>query len=211
MLPHPLRLYCATTNPGKLREFRLTLEPAGVELRIVPGIEKLPAPRETGLSFEENALLKALYYSKHSPGPVFSDDSGLEVDALGGEPGVFSARYAGPDASDRDNNRLLLERMQGIADRTARFVCVIALADAGRLLGTFHGAVEGRLLDAPAGENGFGYDPLFHYPPFGCTFGEAPLARKLEVSHRSQALRAMLAYLEYGSSTENSRSSSSRR
>jgi XTP/dITP diphosphohydrolase len=126
---------------------------------------------------------------------LFADDSGLEVDALAGAPGVYSARFAGPHATDAANNQLLLSRMQGITNRTARFVCAIALATGGRLVQTFRGEVEGRLLDAPRGDTGFGYDPLFFYPPFGCTFGEAPLDRKMEVSHRAEALRRMKAYL----------------
>jgi len=117
------------------------------------------------------------------------------VDALGGAPGVWSARYAGPDASDDANNRLLLARMRGVANRTARFVCVIALADRGELLGTFRGEVEGTLAEEPRGAGGFGYDPLFYYPPFGCTFGEAPLADKMRVSHRSRALAQLRQWL----------------
>ena len=152
-------LYCATTNPGKLREFREFFAGSGITLEAL----QIPAPEETGASFEENAIAKAIYYSTHSDGLVFAEDSGLEVDALGGQPGVYSARYAGPGASDEDNNRLLIERMRGVTNRAARFVAVIALARAGQLLGTFHGSVEGDLLDAPRGQNGFGYDPLFYY------------------------------------------------
>jgi len=148
-----------------------------------------------GATFEENAVEKALYYSKHCSGYLFVDDSGLEVRALGGAPGVYSARFAGPNSSDAANNRLLLERMAGVSDRTARFVCVVALANAGRLVRTFRGEVNGWLLDSPRGTNGFGYDPLFFYEPFGCTFAEAPVERKMEVSHRSQALRQMREYL----------------
>ncbi len=190
-----MRLFCATTNPGKLREFRLALqEPCPVAP--LPGLASIEPPQETGVTFEENAVLKALYYSKHCDGYLFVDDSGLEVDALGGAPGVYSARFAGPNATDAANNQLLLDKMRGITDRTARFVCVVALAESGRLVGTFRGQVEGRLAEAPRGVQGFGYDPLFFYPPFGSTFGEAPLARKMEVSHRAQALGKMRAYLE---------------
>lgn len=190
-----MRIYCATTNPGKLREFRLALA-GSFEVEALPGLQSIPACEETGATFEENAVQKALYYSKHCDGLLFVDDSGLEVDALGGAPGVYSARYAGEGASDEANNRLLLERMQGAANRTARFLCVVALAKAGRLVSTFYGKVEGQLTDAPRGANGFGYDPLFFYPPFGCTFGEAPLERKMEVSHRAKALRALREYLK---------------
>ncbi len=192
-----MRLFCATTNPGKLREFRKALE-GSFALETLPDLESIPPCDETGATFEENAIQKALYYSKHCEGQLFVDDSGLEVDALGGAPGVYSARYGGPDATDEANNRVLLERMKGIVDRTARFVCVVALGSNGKLIDTFRGAVEGQLLEVPRGVNGFGYDPLFFYPPFGCTFGEAPLERKMEVSHRSRALRAMVDLLRGG-------------
>jgi XTP/dITP diphosphohydrolase len=190
-----LRLYCATTNPGKLREFRMALEGAFV-LESLPGLEAIAPCKETGATFEENAVQKALHYSKHCDEYLFADDSGLEVDALGGAPGVYSARFAGIGATDEANNRLVLDRIRGVRDRRARFVCAVALAKSGQLVRTFRGEVEGRLLDEPRGANGFGYDPLFFYPPFGCTFGEASLERKMDVSHRSRALRAMVTFLE---------------
>ena len=189
-----MRLYCATTNPGKLREFRLALA-GSVQVEALPELGSIEPCEETGATFEENAVQKALYYSKHCDGFLFVDDSGLAVDALRGAPGVYSARYAGPGATDEANNRLLLDRMSGVRERTARFVCVVALAKSGQLVRTFRGEVEGLLAEEPLGANGFGYDPLFYYPPFGCTFGEAPLERKMEVSHRSKALRAMRGYL----------------
>jgi XTP/dITP diphosphohydrolase len=189
-----LRLYCATTNPGKLREFQRAFA-GSIELETLPGLASIPVCEETGTTFEENAIQKALYYSKHSDGYLFAEDSGLEVDALDGQPGVYSARFAGPGATDEANNRLLLERMKGVPNRNARFVCVVALAKSGQLVRTFRGEVEGRLTEEPRGSDGFGYDPLFFYPPFGCTLGEAPLDKKMEVSHRSKALRAMLGFL----------------
>jgi XTP/dITP diphosphohydrolase len=189
-----LKLYCATTNPGKLREFQMALENS-LQVESFPSLASFPSCEETGTTFEENAIQKARYYSKHTDEYLFVDDSGLEVDALGGAPGVYSARFAGAHATDAMNNELLLSRMRGVSDRNARFVCVVALAESGRLVRTFRGQVEGRLLDAPRGANGFGYDPLFFYEPFGCTFGEAPLNRKMEVSHRSKALQAMREYL----------------
>jgi XTP/dITP diphosphohydrolase len=189
-----LRLYCATTNPGKLREFRLALIDS-FEVEPLPALGSIPVCEESGTTFEENAAQKALYYSKHCDGLLFVDDSGLEVDALGGAPGVYSARYAGPHATDEANNRSLLDRMRGVPGRVARFVCVVALAESGRLVRSFRGEVEGRLTDQPLGANGFGYDPLFFYPPFGCTFGEAPLDQKMKVSHRSRALHAMREYV----------------
>ena len=152
-----------------------------------------PAPCETGATFVENAMLKAVYYSKHCTELLFAEDSGLEVDALDGAPGVYSARFAGETATDEQNNRLLLARMDGIAGRRARFVSTIALARAGQVIETFTGVVEGEILTAPRGTNGFGYDPLFYYPPFGCSFGEATLEQKMSVSHRSQAALAMKA------------------
>lgn len=188
-------LYCATTNAAKVKEFRAALE-AHYDVRQLPDIDGIPPPEETGATFEENAALKAVYYSGFRGDPVFADDSGLEVDALGGAPGVYSARFAGEHANDADNNRLVLERMEGGVDRTARFVCVIALAHQGKVTGSFRGVVEGVLLEEPRGPHGFGYDPLFYYPPFGCSFGEAELARKGEVSHRGQALRAMRDHLD---------------
>lgn len=193
-----MKLYCATTNPGKLREFRLAAEtfaPQTFEIIALPDLNRIEPPEETGETFEENAIQKAVYYSRHSPALLFADDSGLEVDALGGAPGVQSARYAGPNATDEDNNRLLLSNLRSAADRTARFVCVVALAEHGRVVRTFRGAVEGRIIGEPRGSGGFGYDPLFFYEPFGCTFGEIAAERKLAVSHRGAALGAMLGWL----------------
>ena len=195
MLP---TLYCATSNLDKVREFQHALADFYI-VEQLPGVHQIATPEETGETFEANAALKAIYYSRFTSEPVFADDSGLEVDALDRAPGVYSARYSGPHATNEENNRLLVERMRGIEDRTARFVCVIALAQQDKLLGSFRGSVEGQLLDAPRGAEGFGYDPLFYYPPFGCSFGEAPLDRKSQVSHRGRALSAMLAYLERAS------------
>jgi XTP/dITP diphosphohydrolase len=186
-----VRLYCATSNPGKLREF---IQIVG-DVEPLPDLKDIVPPDETGETFEENAAQKAIYYSRFAGAPVFVDDSGLEVDGLGGAPGVYSARFAGPDATDEANNRLVIEKMRGETNRIARFVCVVALAKQGELIRTFRGEVEGQLLDAPRGSNGFGYDPLFFYPPFGCSFGEVAADRKMQVSHRGRALRAMREYL----------------
>ena len=182
-------LYCGTSNKGKLREFQM----AAPDFKIC-SIDA-PPPDEHGSTFEENARLKALYYSAKTKGWVFADDSGLEVDALAGEPGVHSARFAGPNATDRDNNDLLLSKLRGVANRTARFVCVIALVHDGKVVKTFRGSVEGRIIDDERGPNGFGYDPLFYYEPFGCTFGQASDEQKMQVSHRGQALAAMFEFL----------------
>lgn len=189
-----MTLWCATTNPGKLREFRLAAQ-GRIEIAPLSTLASVPPLEERGQTFEVNAIEKALYYSRHAPGWLFADDSGLEVDALGGAPGVQSARFAGPGASDEANNRLLLERLRGVTARTARFVCVIALAEEGRLLETFRGVVEGQILEEPRGQGGFGYDPLFFYPPFACSLAEVSAERKFGVSHRGQALRAMVEFV----------------
>jgi XTP/dITP diphosphohydrolase len=186
-------VYCGTSNAGKLREFQLAAP--DFEIRGV----QAPAPEEDGTTFEDTARSKALYYGSHAEGWVFADDSGLEVDVLHGAPGVHSARFAGPDANDERNNALLLDRLRGVEKRAARFVCAIALVLHGRVEKTFHGAVEGRIVDAPRGSNGFGYDPLFYYEPFGCTFGEATDAQKMQVSHRAKALQAMFDFLRTAS------------
>jgi XTP/dITP diphosphohydrolase len=199
-----IRLQCATGNPGKLREFRLAAGLAPVEIELLPGYREIAPCVEDGRTFEENAILKALHYGRHAAGLLFADDSGLEVDALGSAPGVFSARFslqhppvAGPPlAIDEANNRLLLEKLRGVENRGARFVCAIALAEGGQLRGVWRGAVEGIIIDEARGTGGFGYDPLFFCPQVGCTFGEASQDRKFIVSHRGHALTEMLAALQ---------------
>jgi len=192
-----IRLYCATGNPGKLGEFQMASNGTGrpVSIELLASYKQLPPCVEGGATFDENAIIKARHYGPHAPGLLFADDSGLEVDALHGAPGVYSARYSGPNATDPFNNRLLLDRLAGVKDRAARFVCAIALVEGTRLLGVYHGAVEGEILHEPRGTGGFGYDPLFYCPAFGCTFGEATAEQKFAASHRGQALRAMLAAL----------------
>lgn len=190
-------VYCATSNPGKLREFQKAALDFDVRTLPVP----VPPPDETGDTFEANAVQKAVAYGKHISGYLFADDSGLEVDALNGEPGVRSARYAGDHAPDEANNALLLKNLNGVFHRSARFVCTIALVRNGELVKTFRGTVEGRIIDAPHGAGGFGYDPLFYHEPFGCTFGEATLEQKMQVSHRGMALDQMFTYLRSISAT----------
>jgi len=188
-------MYCATGNAGKLKEFQLAAKNSGIDLALAPGFSEIPECVEDGATFAENAALKARYYGRRVEGKLFADDSGLEVHALGGAPGVYSARFAGPGATAESNNRLLLDKLHGMRDRKARFVCTIALVENGGVLGLFEGAVEGIILDEPRGAGGFGYDPLFYYPPFGCTFGEASAEQKLAVSHRGEAFSKMLASL----------------
>ena len=190
-------VYCATSNPGKLREFQLAAP--DFDVRALP--KSVPPPEENGDTFEANAIDKAVAYGRHTEGYLFADDSGLEVDALSGAPGVHSARYAGDHATDAANNALLLERLQGVDNRTARFVCVIALVRDGKLVKTFRGAVEGHIIDEARGSGGFGYDPLFYCPAFGCTFGEATIEQKMQVSHRGLALADMFTYLRNIAST----------
>lgn len=190
-------LHCATTNKGKLREFQVAAEKLGgaIEVRLVPDLGSIPAPEETCATFAENAALKAVYYSGFAPGPVFADDSGLVVDALNGEPGVLSARFSGEGATDESNNELLLERMKGVVQRSARFVCVIALAENGQLIETFEGEVPGALLSSRRGRGGFGYDPLFYYAPLSKTLAELTEEEKISVSHRGQALGRLFEWV----------------
>ncbi len=186
-----MTLYCATSNPGKLREFQLA---AGPDWEFVP-LTGIPPCDETGETYEQNAVEKAVHYSRHAPGLLFAEDSGLEAPALGGAPGVRSARFAGDGASDAENNRLLIEKLRGAADRSARYVCAIVLAEAGKGLRTFRGEVEGKIVEEPHGSNGFGYDPYFYYEPFKMTFGQTAPERKFAVSHRGVALRRMMEWL----------------
>ena len=191
-----MTLYCATTNAGKLLEFRLAAERFGIEVLELPGLKAIDPCEESGSTFKENAIRKAIYYGRHAPGLLFADDSGLEVDSLDGAPGVVSARYAGPGATDAMNNALLLGNMRGRENRAARFVCVIALANRGELVRTFRGVVEGEILEAPQGVKGFGYDPLFYYSPYRHSFGEISTEEKMAVSHRGKALTALFRFVD---------------
>lgn len=191
-------VYCATTNPGKLREFNLIAAHYGagrLEVHSVPGLKEIAPPEETGETFAANAALKAEYYSQFVDGLVFADDSGLSVDALNGAPGIYSARYAGEGSTDAANNAKLLAALENESIRTGRFLCAIAVASQRRTLFEFEDFVEGEIIHAPRGPNGFGYDPLFFYPPFGTTFGEASAEQKLLVSHRGKAMQKMVARL----------------
>jgi XTP/dITP diphosphohydrolase len=189
------RLLVATTNPGKLREIQLILEGVPVRLLTLRDVPPLEEPEETGETFAENARLKALYYSTATGLPTVADDSGLEIDALDRAPGVHSARWHGTDYDHkfRKIHELLHER--GLETSPARFVCHVALAEGGVLVFESEGIVEGRIAAEPRGTNGFGYDPLFFYPPLGCTLAELDPERKASVSHRGQAFRALRAHL----------------
>jgi len=192
------RLLIASSNPGKLAEFRALAAGHAIELDLIPNFNSLPAFDESAPTFAENAAGKALHYSGFGAEPVIADDSGLVVPALGGAPGPKSARYAGPEATDAERVHKLLEELRGTPEekRTARFVCVLALAQAGRLIAVFSDYVEGVLLEAPRGGGGFGYDPIFFYEPFGKSFAELTREVKNQVSHRGRAFRKLLEFLE---------------
>ena len=204
------RVLVATSNPGKLRDFAGAAAVHGVTIEALPGFDALPTVVENGLTFEANARKKAEHYSKFAAGElVLADDSGLEVDALQGAPGVRSARYAADEPSppahsfhstDDANNARLLRELRDVPDesRAARFVCVIAVARKGHLLASFQGVAEGVILRAPRGSGGFGYDPLFYFPEIGKTFAELPPEEKSAYSHRGAAFRQLLQWLEEG-------------
>jgi XTP/dITP diphosphohydrolase len=192
------RLLLATLNPGKLREFAQALIPTGITVHGLDCLDDMTPVDETGSTFEENARIKAEGYSLRTEMTVLAEDSGLEVDALGGAPGVLSARFGGPELDDVGRTRLLVEKLRGVTDpekRIARFRCVLAVARAGRTLATFDGVVEGRIIEEPQGANGFGYDPLFFHPPSGCTTAQLSLQEKQRISHRGQAIEAFLRAL----------------
>jgi XTP/dITP diphosphohydrolase len=206
------RVLVATSNPGKIRDLVGAAVAHNVQIEALFDLAQLPTVVEDGLTFEANARKKAEHYSKYAEGEiVIADDSGLEVDALKGAPGVRSARYAADEhrppknhafehghsnSDDEANNARLLRELHDVPDefRTGRFVCVIAAARNGHTLGTFHGKAEGIILHAPRGSNGFGYDPLFYFPEIGKTFAELTAEEKARYSHRGAAFRAFLAW-----------------
>ena len=189
----------ASSNPGKLREYRAMAEPAGarVQLDFLPHFDSLPEFEEIWPTFAENAAGKVLHYGRGTAGIVVADDSGLVVPALGGAPGIHSARYAGPGTSDADRIRKLLGEMRGKMgeDRKARFVCVVAVAEAGKTRGIFSASAEGILLDEPRGTGGFGYDPIFFFPALGKTYAEISREEKNLHSHRGKAFHKALDFL----------------
>jgi XTP/dITP diphosphohydrolase len=204
------RILIATSNAGKLRDFAGAAARHAVEISGVPGFASLPPVVEDGDTFEANARKKAQEYSLHVPGEiVVTDDSGLEVDALNGAPGVHSARYAAPEllgaepheantnTDDEANNARVLRELTNVPaeKRTARFVCVLAAARDGKTLAIFRGVAEGIILDAPRGCNGFGYDPLFYFPQIQKTFAELTAEEKSRYSHRGAAFRKLLQWL----------------
>jgi XTP/dITP diphosphohydrolase len=202
-----LRILVATTNPGKVREIRRVLSATGIELLTLANIPAVPEPEESGRTFADNALLKGRYYASHSRLVTVAEDSGLAIDALGGRPGVESARYPGDTYADKFAN-LYRELAGHPRPWTARFVCSLVVVEplsgspgaaASRTddcLFAAEATVEGEIAPAPRGPHGFGYDPIFFYPPYGKTLGEATDAEKLVVSHRGKAFRQLAAWLE---------------
>jgi XTP/dITP diphosphohydrolase len=181
-------LVLASRNAGKTGELRGLLKDFPVELKNLDDFGSIPPVEEDGTTFDENAYKKAAFTAKVLGLPTLADDSGLEVDALGGLPGVHSARYAGPNASDTDNSAKLSSEMKGKTNRAATFVCVISIAVPAGMALTYEGRCEGLIAEAPAGENGFGYDPLFYYPPLKRTFAQLSVEEKNQVSHRGKAM-----------------------
>jgi XTP/dITP diphosphohydrolase len=205
------KVLIATSNPGKLRDFAGAARPHGIEIAGIPNFSSLPTVVEDGKTFEENARKKAEAYSVYAPGEfVVADDSGLEVDALNGAPGVHSARYAAPDLNgtephladantdDEHNNARVLRELKNVPaeKRSGRFVCVLAAARDGKTLATFRGVAEGIILDGPRGTNGFGYDPLFYFPQIQKTFAELSAEEKARYSHRGAAFRKFLEWCD---------------
>ena len=201
-----LKILIATSNPGKLRDFSGAARPHGIEIAGIPNFSSLPAVVEDGTTFEENARKKAEEYSRHVAGEiVVADDSGLEVDALHGAPGVHSARYAADqphladaNTDDEENNARVLRELKDVppGKRTARFVCVLAAAQDGTTRATFRGVAEGVILEAARGSNGFGYDPLFYFPQIQKTFAELSAEEKAQYSHRGAAFRKFLEWCD---------------
>jgi XTP/dITP diphosphohydrolase len=200
------RILIASSNPGKLRDFAGAAKTHGVEVTALPRFSSFPPVAEDGLTFEANARKKAETYSLYAPGEiVLADDSGLEVDVLGGAPGVHSARYAADEphkaeenTDDDANNAKLLRQLKNVPPekRSGRFVCVIAAARGGETLSAFQGTAEGVILDVPRGSNGFGYDPLFFFPQIDKTFAELSAEEKARYSHRGAAFRSFLEWCD---------------
>jgi XTP/dITP diphosphohydrolase len=188
-------LLIATTNPGKLKEITGILEGVPVDLVTLKDFDPIAEPEETGTTFEENARLKARFYSNATGLLSVADDSGLEIDALDKAPGVHSARWHGTDYPTKFRKIQELFRQRGVSGSTARFVCTIAVASGDSIVYEAKGTVEGEITAEPRGSNGFGYDPIFFYPPLGCTLAELDRDTKATVSHRGKAFRALREYL----------------
>ena len=192
-----MRLLVATTNRDKVREIRSLLADAPVDLVTLSDVAPVPEPEETGETFQENARLKAQYYARHSGLLTVAEDSGLVIDALDGEPGVRSARFIRPDASYPERFAAIFERLarNDHRPRTARFVCALAVVDNDRVVFETTGIVEGTIASAASGNQGFGYDPIFYFPPYKATLAEVDEEQKLAIAHRGQAFRALADWI----------------
>ncbi|MEP7211987.1 MAG: RdgB/HAM1 family non-canonical purine NTP pyrophosphatase [Acidobacteriota bacterium] len=192
----PAEILIATKNAGKVEELRALMRAVPVVLHYLPDFPDIPDVEETGTTFEQNAVLKAVEYARRTKMWAVADDSGLAVDALGGEPGVYSARYGGEDISFADRMDLVLGQLGPGKARTARFVCSIALADAtGEVLFSHEAMCPGTIAESPRGAGGFGYDPIFVPDGYELTFGELPAAAKQQISHRARASAVLIRYL----------------
>ena len=191
-----MTLVVATTNRHKLGEIARILDGLDCAVEPISAHASAEPPEETGRTFAENARLKAVYYGRLVPHLTVADDSGLEVDGLDGEPGIRSARFGGPTYPEKFD--LIYEhlRARDALRSPARFVCAVAAAEGSRVVFEAAGTIEGRIADRPAGDGGFGYDPIFHYPPYGGTLAEVSAERKAAVSHRGRAFRKLRAFLE---------------
>jgi XTP/dITP diphosphohydrolase len=197
--PTSIRLLVATTNLDKLKEIEAVLADLPIELATLNDFPAVTIADETGSTFLENARQKALHYAAAVPGLLtMAEDSGFEVDALNGAPGIYSARYLQPDATYPERFAAIYDAVQqsGVATRAARFICAVVLASGRDILFETQRRVEGELAPAARGSGGFGYDPIFFYPPYQTTFGDVSAERKLAASHRGQAMRALKSYLE---------------
>ena len=196
-----MRILVATTNPDKLREIRGLLAGAPVDLRSLADLPAVPEPDETGDTFRDNARLKARYYDRQNPPHVaepvltVAEDSGLVIDGLGGEPGVRSARFLGADATYAQRFDEILRRLGADRSRRARFVCALCVVRNGEIVFETEGTVEGEIAAAPSGTAGFGYDPIFYFPPYGSTLADVTEEEKLRVAHRGEAFRAFRSWL----------------
>jgi len=191
-------LLIATTNPGKIREIEGILNWIPIELKTLDAFPGIPEPEESGATFAENARMKAIYYSERTGLPSVADDSGLEIEALGSAPGVHSARWHGRDYPTKFAAIYRELAARGLETSAARFVAHIALAHDGNILFEATGIIQGEIAPQPKGSHGFGYDPIFFYPPYDCTLGEVDGAKKAAVSHRGKAFRQLRNWLESG-------------
>ena len=194
----PRQYLAATTNDGKVREIRALLAGLPIELVGLDRYPGIPPPHETGSTFAENARLKALYYASATGLPAMADDSGLEIDVMEGRPGIESARFGGVDTTYPEKFELIYDTLRRVRrpQSPARFVCAVALADGDAIAFEGSGTVEGCIASRPAGTGGFGYDPIFFYPPCGCTLAEVSPEQKAAVSHRGKAFRQLRRFLE---------------